>query len=98
MQSVNEHKITACLSSFISWKVWLCDTYFLYFLSTQGAQKIQKLEDRLTKEWKGINASHVAGYRYLCCDHTNKTAKASPPSKVATLSKVFDLNQVVRIF
>ena len=50
---------------------------------------MQKLEERLAKEWKGINASHIAGYRYLCCDRTGKTAKASPPSKVATLSKVF---------
>lgn len=56
-------------------------------LLEKGAQKIQKLEERLAKEWKGINASHVAGYRYLCCDRTSKTAKASPPSKVATLSK-----------
>ncbi|XP_024399642.1 vacuolar fusion protein CCZ1 homolog B [Physcomitrium patens] len=56
-------------------------------LLEKGAQEVQKLEERISKEWKGINASHVPGYRYLCCDRINKTVKASPPSKVATLSK-----------
>eukprot|EP00252_Welwitschia_mirabilis_P001856 TRINITY_DN1181_c0_g1_i1.p1 TRINITY_DN1181_c0_g1~~TRINITY_DN1181_c0_g1_i1.p1 ORF type:complete len:516 (+),score=102.53 TRINITY_DN1181_c0_g1_i1:312-1859(+) len=49
--------------------------------------KIIKLEERLTKEWGGVNANHVAGYRYLYCDHDRKLSKASPPGKVATLSK-----------
>lgn len=53
----------------------------------KGVQKIQKLEERLSKEWAGVNSSHVPGYRYLYCDRSSKISKASPPSKVATLSK-----------
>ncbi|KAH9548488.1 hypothetical protein CY35_11G089700 [Sphagnum magellanicum] len=65
-------------------------------LLDEAAQKIEKLEERLSKEWVGSNASHVPGYRYLCCDRSSKTATASPPSKVSTLSKesLSALNQV----
>eukprot|EP00249_Psilotum_nudum_P023872 c29013_g2_i3 orf=630-1703(-) len=49
--------------------------------------KIAKLEKRLSKEWGGSNMYHVPGYRYLHVDHESKVSRASPQSKVGTLSK-----------
>ncbi|EFJ22293.1 hypothetical protein SELMODRAFT_416490 [Selaginella moellendorffii] len=51
------------------------------------ADKIQVLEEKLTKQWGGSNAMHVPGYRYMHHDLSRRTIKASPPNKVATLAK-----------
>ncbi|BBN14588.1 hypothetical protein MPTK1_6g12850 [Marchantia polymorpha subsp. ruderalis] len=55
-------------------------------LLEKAAHKIQKLEEKVVKEWPGSNAWHVAGYRYLYNDSNNKVSRFSPASKVATLS------------
>lgn len=60
----------------------------MYILGWQAAHKIQKLEEKVVKEWPGSNAWHVAGYRYLYNDSNNKVSRFSPASKVATLSLV----------
>ena len=46
------------------------------------------VEERLSQEWAGENANHVKGYRYLLLDTGRNISKASPPGKVATLTKV----------
>ncbi|CAM6129572.1 unnamed protein product [Calypogeia fissa] len=56
-------------------------------LLEKASQKIHKLEESLIKEWPGINAWHVAGYRYLYCDWDNRVSRFSPAGKVATLAK-----------
>ncbi|KAL2621341.1 hypothetical protein R1flu_001546 [Riccia fluitans] len=55
-------------------------------LLEKAALRIQKIEEKLVKEWPGSNAYHVAGYRYLYSDLNNKVSKFSPANKVATLS------------
>ncbi|KAF3781470.1 Vacuolar fusion CCZ1-like protein [Nymphaea thermarum] len=49
--------------------------------------QILKVEEKLSRDWGGINAYHVRGYRYLLLDEDINTSRASPPGKVATLSK-----------
>eukprot|EP01018_Ginkgo_biloba_P005870 Gb_20817 [translate_table: standard] len=56
-------------------------------LLENASLKILKLEEKLSKEWGGGNAYHVAGYRYLFCDRDRNLSRASPPGKVTTLSK-----------
>ncbi|CAA6664771.1 unnamed protein product [Spirodela intermedia] len=52
-----------------------------------AAQKIVRVEERLSKGWPGENANHVKGYRYLLLDTDHNISRASPPGKVATLTK-----------
>ena len=54
----------------------------------QISGKLGSLEEKISREWGGINANHVPGYRYICVDHDSKICKASPNNKVATLTKV----------
>ncbi|KAI4369042.1 hypothetical protein MLD38_017534 [Melastoma candidum] len=49
--------------------------------------KFSKVEEKLTKGWGGENAYHVSGYRYLLVDGDRNNSRASPLTKVATLSK-----------
>ncbi|XAR63691.1 hypothetical protein NMG60_11023720 [Bertholletia excelsa] len=49
--------------------------------------KILKVEEKLSKGWGGENAYHVSGYRYLILDGDRNVSRASPPAKVATLTK-----------
>lgn len=49
--------------------------------------KILRVEEKLSKGWGGENAYHVGGYRYLLVDRDRNISRASPPGKVATLSK-----------
>ncbi|KAH7352599.1 hypothetical protein KP509_19G053500 [Ceratopteris richardii] len=53
----------------------------------KASNKLNALEDRLSKEWGGINANHVPGYRYLYVDYDSRVSKASPAGKIATLTK-----------
>ncbi|CAN6487309.1 unnamed protein product [Victoria cruziana] len=46
-----------------------------------------KVEEKLSREWGGVNAYHVKGYRYLLLNDGINTSRASPPGKVATLSR-----------
>jgi len=56
-------------------------------LLENASLKILNLEEKLTKQWGGGNTYHVAGYRYLFCNHDRNLSRASPPGKVTTLSK-----------
>lgn len=49
--------------------------------------KMLKVEEKLSKGWGGENAYHVSGYRYLLVDGDRNLSRASPPGKVATLTK-----------
>ncbi|OIW03068.1 hypothetical protein TanjilG_19348 [Lupinus angustifolius] len=49
--------------------------------------KILKVEEKLSKGWGGENAYHVSGYRYLLLDGDRNVSRASPATKVTTLSK-----------
>ncbi|XP_058182535.1 vacuolar fusion protein CCZ1 homolog B-like isoform X1 [Rhododendron vialii] len=49
--------------------------------------KIDKVEEKLSKGWGGENAYHVSGYRYLLVDGDKNVSRASPPTKVTTLTK-----------
>lgn len=49
--------------------------------------RISKVEEKLSKGWRGENAYHVSGYRYLLVDGDRYVSRASPTGKVATLSK-----------
>ncbi|KAF2316717.1 hypothetical protein GH714_042058 [Hevea brasiliensis] len=49
--------------------------------------KMLKVEEKLSKGWGGENAYHVSGYRYLLVDDDRNISRASPPVKVATLTK-----------
>ncbi|PKI78619.1 vacuolar fusion protein CCZ1 homolog B-like isoform X1 [Punica granatum] len=49
--------------------------------------KMLKVEEKLSKGWGGENAYHVSGYRYLLIDGDRNISRASPPAKVATLTK-----------
>ncbi|PSR88103.1 Vacuolar fusion protein [Actinidia chinensis var. chinensis] len=49
--------------------------------------KIVKVEEKLSKGWGGENAYHVSGYRYLLLDGDRNVSRASPPTKVTTLTK-----------
>eukprot|EP00250_Pteridium_aquilinum_P012618 c20839_g1_i2 orf=227-1765(+) len=62
----------------------------------KASDKLSVLEERISREWKGLNANHVPGYRYLCIDNDSRISKASPGSKVATLTKdsLLSLNKV----
>ncbi|KAL3680483.1 hypothetical protein R1sor_023439 [Riccia sorocarpa] len=52
----------------------------------KAALRIQRLEEKLVKEWPGSNAYHVAGYRYLHSDLNSQVSRSSPANKVATLT------------
>eukprot|EP00897_Mesotaenium_endlicherianum_P007608 jgi/Mesen1/6876/ME000352S05931 len=59
--------------------------------------KLQQVEEALARSWGGPTAAHIPGHRYLCLDRGGaRTARASPPVKVGTLSKesLVALNQV----
>lgn len=62
--------------------------YFVSLIKYQASLKLLKVEEKLSKGWGGENAYHVSGYRYLLIDGDRNISRASPPSKVATLSKV----------
>lgn len=47
-----------------------------------------KIEEKLSKGWGGENAYHVGGYRYLLVDGDRNVSRASPATKVTTLTKV----------
>ncbi|XP_027340554.1 vacuolar fusion protein CCZ1 homolog B-like isoform X1 [Abrus precatorius] len=49
--------------------------------------KILKVEEKLSKGWGGENAYHVSGYRYLLVDGDRNVSRASPATKVTTLTK-----------
>ncbi|XP_068478453.1 vacuolar fusion protein CCZ1 homolog B-like isoform X1 [Phaseolus vulgaris] len=49
--------------------------------------KILKVEEKLSKGWGGENAYHVGGYRYLLVDGDRNISRASPATKVTTLTK-----------
>ncbi|KAG5041770.1 hypothetical protein GLYMA_05G240900v4 [Glycine max] len=49
--------------------------------------KILKVEEKLSKGWGGDNAYHVSGYRYLLVDGDRNVSRASPATKVTTLTK-----------
>ncbi|GFZ15599.1 vacuolar fusion protein [Actinidia rufa] len=49
--------------------------------------KIVKVEEKLSKGWGGENAYHVSGCRYLLVDGDRNVSRASPPTKVTTLTK-----------
>ncbi|XP_050901566.1 vacuolar fusion protein CCZ1 homolog B isoform X1 [Lathyrus oleraceus] len=49
--------------------------------------KILKIEEKLSKGWGGENAYHVGGYRYLLVDGDRNVSRASPATKVTTLTK-----------
>ncbi|KAH1049657.1 hypothetical protein AAZX31_08G047100 [Glycine max] len=49
--------------------------------------KILKVEEKLSKGWGGENAYHVSGYRYLLVDGDRNVSRASPETKVTTLTK-----------
>ncbi|XP_020221805.1 vacuolar fusion protein CCZ1 homolog B isoform X1 [Cajanus cajan] len=49
--------------------------------------KILKVEEKLSKGWGGENAYHVSGYRYLLIDGDRNVSRASPATKVTTLTK-----------
>ncbi|KAL5174667.1 Vacuolar fusion protein CCZ1 A [Glycine soja] len=49
--------------------------------------KILKVEEKLSKGWGGENAYHVSGYRYLLVDGDRNVSRASPQTKVTTLTK-----------
>ncbi|KAL4350760.1 hypothetical protein AHAS_Ahas10G0174200 [Arachis hypogaea] len=53
----------------------------------QASLKILKVEEKLSKGWGGENAYHVSGYRYLLVDGDRNVSRATPPTKVATLTK-----------
>lgn len=65
-------------------------------LLEKASTKLISLEERLSREWGGLNANHVPGYRYLYIDDSSRVSKASPGSKVATLTKdsLLSLNKV----
>ena len=63
----------------------------------QISGKLGSLEEKISREWGGINANHVPGYRYLCVDHDSKICKASPNNKVATLTKVILLESLGKL-
>jgi len=49
-----------------------------------------KVEEKLSKGWGDENAYHVSGYRYLLVDDGDRNvSRASPATKVTTLTKVF---------
>ncbi|PKA66552.1 hypothetical protein AXF42_Ash003206 [Apostasia shenzhenica] len=52
-----------------------------------ASQKIASIEEKLSRGWGGENAYHVSGYRYLIIDGDQNISRASPPTKVTTLSK-----------
>lgn len=54
----------------------------------QASLKILKVEEKLSKGWGGENAYHVSGYRYLLVDGDRNDSRASPATKVTTLTKV----------
>ncbi|XP_062113302.1 vacuolar fusion protein CCZ1 homolog B-like isoform X2 [Humulus lupulus] len=56
-------------------------------LLENASVKIVKVEEKLSKGWGGENAYHVGGYRYLLVDGDRNVSRASPPGKVATLTK-----------
>ncbi|KAK8655730.1 hypothetical protein V6N13_108297 [Hibiscus sabdariffa] len=56
-------------------------------LLENASLKILKVEEKLSKGWGGENAYHVSGYRYLLVDGNRDISRASPPTKVTTLSK-----------
>ncbi|XVE74544.1 hypothetical protein DITRI_Ditri12bG0025400 [Diplodiscus trichospermus] len=56
-------------------------------LLENASLKILKVEEKLSKGWGGENAYHVRGYRYLLVDGNRDISRASPPAKVATLTK-----------
>ncbi|BAT91314.1 hypothetical protein VIGAN_06263400 [Vigna angularis var. angularis] len=49
--------------------------------------QILKVEEKLSKGWGGENAYHVGGYRYLLVDGDRNVSRASPATKVTTLTK-----------
>ncbi|XVF85570.1 hypothetical protein PTKIN_Ptkin17bG0127800 [Pterospermum kingtungense] len=65
-------------------------------LLQNASLKILKVEEKLSKGWGGENAYHVSGYRYLLVDGNRDISRASPPGKVATLTKdsLLALNKV----
>ncbi|KAM7259405.1 hypothetical protein ACFE04_015146 [Oxalis oulophora] len=52
-----------------------------------ASSKIRTVEEKLSKGWSGENAYHVGGYRYLLVNDNTHVSRASPPGKVATLTK-----------
>lgn len=58
--------------------------------------KIMKVEEKLSKGWGGENAYHVSGYRYLLVDGDRNVSRASPATKVTTLTKesLFAMNKL----
>lgn len=71
-----------------------------YLLKNQVLEKVSLklglVEERISREWGGPNVNHVQGFRYLCIDNDSRISKASPGSKVATLTKdsLLSLNKV----
>ncbi|MED6148331.1 Vacuolar fusion protein CCZ1 B [Stylosanthes scabra] len=53
----------------------------------QASLKILKVEEKLSKGWGGENAYHVSGYRYLLVDGDRNVSRATPATKVTTLTK-----------
>ncbi|KAI5063812.1 hypothetical protein GOP47_0020482 [Adiantum capillus-veneris] len=53
----------------------------------KASNRLSVLEERISRDWGGINANHVPGYRYLWVDHDSRVSKASPGSKITTLTK-----------
>ncbi|MCO5560451.1 hypothetical protein L7F22_014066 [Adiantum nelumboides] len=53
----------------------------------KASKKLSVLEERISRDWPGINGNHVPGYRYLWVDHDSRVSKASPGSKITTLTK-----------
>jgi len=62
--------------------------FFLFGWIHQASLKILKVEEKLSKGWGGENAYHVSGYRYLIVDGDRNISRASPATKVTTLTKV----------
>ncbi|XP_068658908.1 vacuolar fusion protein CCZ1 homolog [Aristolochia californica] len=52
-----------------------------------ASQKIFRIEEKISSGWRGENAYHISGYRYLLYDNERSISRASPPGKVATLAK-----------
>lgn len=64
----------------------------------QASVKIDKVEEKLSKGWGGENAYHVSGYRYLLVDGDKNVSRASPPTKVTTLTKVRNCHPTTQYF
>lgn len=64
----------------------------------QASVKIDKVEEKLSKGWGGENAYHVSGYRYLLVEGDKNVSRASPPTKVTTLTKVRNCHRTTQYF